>query len=213
MRDHTAVARLVDTLGATVAISMREPYGNVVMVLDLSAPGEELSRQARKLRDSAVRGAGVDPDEGVVHLDTRPGRGFAGLDKVWRNLGVGSVLLLGAQACHEWRTDVQLTRVMGAMYAWRSRVRVYPMMHMNAVLRGTITHSEWKRQVSHFFECVDDVTSLTIGKSVCVACGERMFMLDADALPWCADHYATHLKKSYKPATAGGVQGALEMGT
>lgn len=212
MRDHAAVARLVDTFGATVAVSMREPYGDVVMMLDLSAPGVEPSRQAKKLRDSATRVSGIDPDS-VVHLDTRPGRGFAGLDKVWRNLQVGSVLLLGAQACHEWRTDVQLTRVMGRMYAWRSRVRVYPMMHMNAVIRGTITLAEWRMQMGRFFECVDDVTSLTIGKDWCVACGERMFMLDADALPWCAECYAPHLKKSYKRATAGGVQGALEMGT
>jgi uracil-DNA glycosylase len=188
------------------------PQGPARIAIVGEAPGPEevkvgrpfIGRAGRVLRGS-LHAAGIDPDacaymnavgcmptsEGVLRPPSTQEQAACHSNLI-RNLiaaDVRYVLLLGAPALRQWRTDLKLTDVAGKLFIWRQRWFVYPMFHPNAVLRQSFSAAEWREQVSKFAQIVNDDTGLDSVHSRCIDCSSSVYAYDEDAVPWCREHF------------------------
>lgn len=129
------------------------------------------------------------------------------------------VLLVGAKASLEWRTDLNVTELEGHMGILQSRWLVAPVREAGAVLRidhGRGAESElWRKAVYQLVEAATDDRGINVLGYGCMmkGCIEPMFAYDIDGLPWCRNHHAKGMKgaeasrRRWKVKDAG--QGAL----
>jgi DNA polymerase len=102
--------------------------------------------------------------------------------------GVDYLLLVGAHALAQFRTDLKVSEVGGKVFVWKKRFFVMPILHPAYILRNMGVKKMVNRQLAYWREVVWSDQGLKALGIACVRCGASAHAYDPDGVPLCKYH-------------------------
>jgi uracil-DNA glycosylase len=129
------------------------------------------------------------------------------------------VLMVGAQAFSEWRSDVRVGWSHGRLGLWKHRWFVYGVESPDAMMHPQADVRAWRQSLAAFASMVrEQRTPITESAHGCVRCGDPVWGYDQDAVAWCKSHLDKGMKGTestkkhwYDPKTDGQIGMVLNM--